>query len=141
MSISSVNSATNSYWNYLQGGFSQPIQDFQGLASAVQSGNLSSAQTALNAFQQDIQNNSKGPLAAALSDPNSQISKDFQALQKAVQSNDVSGAQSALAALKQDFKSIHHHHHHHNADNDGTQSTTNTSSNGATTSSTLDQQA
>ena len=79
------------------------------------SGN-SRAQTALTAFQQDIQNNPQSPLATALSDPNSQVSKDLQTLQTALQSNDVSGAQTAFAALKQDLKSLHHHHHRKTAD-------------------------
>jgi hypothetical protein len=137
MSVTGVSSATNAYWDRIQNRFNQQAQDFQGLASAIQSGDLSSAQTALTGIQQGIQNNSQGPLAAALSDPNSQISKDFQSLQTALKSNDVSGAQDAFAALKQDFKSLHHHHHH-KVDNDSTQPTTNTSSNGATMSSTVD---
>ncbi len=144
MSVSSVSSATDSYWNNIQTWLNQQMQDFRGLASAVQSGDLSSAQKALAAFQQDIQNNPQGPLATALADPNSQISKDFQALQTALKSNDASAAQDAFAALTQDLKSMHHHRHHHKVNNDNTQSTTTTSTNSATDSSSgvkLDEQA
>jgi hypothetical protein len=134
MSVSAVQSAQNSYWNTIQSKYNQPAQDFQNLASAVQSGNFSTAQTALTAFQQDIQNNPQSPLATALSDPNSQVSKDFQALQTALQSNNASAAQTAFAAVKQDLKSIHHHHHRRASDDgDGTQSTAATAS--TTTSS------
>ena|ERR1017187_2057810 len=134
MSVSGVSSATNPFSNYLQSRYNQQIQDFQGLASAVQSGDLASAQTALTAFQKDIQKNPQGPLATALADPNSQISKDFQALQTALQSNDVAGAQNAFAALAQGLKSIHHHHRHHKSDVDSAQSTSNTSSSNSTSS-------
>jgi DNA-binding FadR family transcriptional regulator len=133
MSVSGVSSATNPFSNYLQSRYNQQIQDFQGLASAVQSGDLASAQTALTAFQKDIQKNPQGPLATALADPNSQISKDFQALQTALQSNDVAGAQNAFAALAQGLKSIHHHRHH-KSDGDSAQSTSNTSSSNSTSS-------
>ena len=84
MSVSGVSSATNPFTKYIQNQYKPPIHDVQGLASAVQSGDLSTAQTALTAFQKDIQNNPQGPLATALADPNSQISKDFQALQTAL---------------------------------------------------------
>lgn len=132
MNVSSVNSATNSYWNnLLQIKYNQQVQDFRGLSSAVQSGDMSTAQTALAAVEKDIQNDPNSPLAAALSDPNSQASKDFQALQTAVQSNDATGAQSAFAAFKQDLSSIHHHHHHRK---DG--SSTNTANTNAASSST-----
>jgi hypothetical protein len=133
MSVSAVDAAQNSYWNTIQAKYNQPAQDFQSLAGAIQFGNLSTAQTALTAFQQDIQNNPQGPLATALSDSNSQISKDLQSLQTALQSNDVSGAQTAFAAVKQDLKALHHHRHHHHAadDGDGTQSTTSSVTNSA----------
>ena len=133
MSVSGVSSATNPFSKYIQSRYKQQIQDFQGLASAVQSGDLASAQTALTAFQKDIQKNPQGPLATALADPNSQISKDFQALQTALQSNDVAGAQNAFAALAQGLKSIHHHRHH-KSDGDSAQSTSNTSSSNSTSS-------
>jgi hypothetical protein len=135
MNVSGVSSATNPFSNYLQSKYNQQIQDFQGLASAVQSGDLSTAQTALTAFQKDIQNNPQGPLATALSDPNSQISKDFQALQTALQSNDATSAQSAFATFAQDLQALHHHRHHHDkADSDSTQSTANTSGTNSTSS-------
>jgi len=141
MSICSVSSSNSSSWGYVQNGFSQSIQDFKALETAVQSGDPSSAQQALAAFQQDLQNNPNSPLAKAIADPNSQIGKDFQALQSAVQSGDTTSAQSALAALQQDLKAAHthHHHHHHGSDGDSntnTQAATDSSST-TTTSPTL----
>ncbi len=98
---------------------------------------FSTAQTALAAFEKDIQSNPQGPLATALADPNSQTSKDFQALQAALQSNDPASAQSAFATLAQGLQSLHRHHRHHKADGDSTQSnadTANTSSTNSTSS-------
>ena len=135
MNVSGVSSTTNPFLKYIQSKYNQQVQDFQGLAGAVQSGDLTTAKTALTAFEKDIQNNPQGPVAAALADPNSQISKDFQALQTALQSNDASAAQTAFAALTQGLQSIHrHHHNHHQADNDGDESTAQTSSSNSTSS-------
>ena len=145
MTVSGVNSSTNPYLNNVQTGFQQQIQDFKALASALQSGDLSAAQTAFAAFQKDIQGNSQSPQAAALSDSNSQLGKDFQALQSALQSGDLSSAQQAFATLQQDLKTTHHHHHHHHSggiDPDKTaQSTSSTATSTATVGTILDQQA
>jgi len=111
---SSQTSATNP--------FKQQFEDFKSLDKAVQSGDLSSASTALSAYQQDIQNApANSPLAKLFAD-GTPASKDLQALQTAIQNNDTTGAQKAMASLKQDLQSArktHGHHHHHRADNDG----------------------
>jgi hypothetical protein len=144
MSVSAIGSATSSPWDKIQNSASQQVQDFQGLASAVQSGNLAGAQSALTAFQNDIQANPTGPLATAIANPNSPIGQAYQSLKAAVQSNNVPAAQSAFASLTQDLKSMHHHHHHHKTESTGTQSATSTSGNAPTSSTVgvnLDEQA
>jgi len=114
----------------------QLAQDFQQLAQAVQSGNLSSAQSLFNSITQNTSNNSS-PLATALNNPDSQIGQDFAALGKAIQSGDTSGAQQDFQKLQGDIKSQfanstgqlkgHHHHHHHGGGDSSTGSTTDTS--------------
>jgi len=77
----------------------QQVSDLNSLGSALQSGNTSSAQSALNAFLQDIQSNSG---SSSLFSGNSQASADLQSLQSALQSNNLSAAQSSYALLLQD---------------------------------------
>jgi hypothetical protein len=120
-SISSVSSATNPYLTSNQSGIGQFFQDFKALGSALQSGNLSTAQSALSTFQQDLQ--ASAPAAAQTSSQsssqpfgkNTQANTDFQNLTSALQSGDLSGAQQAFASLQNDLKTAkgHHHHHHH----------------------------
>ena len=79
--------------------YRQTRTDFQSLSQALQSGNLSAAQSAYAALQQDQQN---GPQPPA----NSPLANDFNALGQALQSGDLSGAQQSLAAVKSDFQSL-----------------------------------
>jgi hypothetical protein len=123
MSVSSVSSVTNPSQNTIQSWYQQQYQDFNSLASALQSGNLSGAQIAFTAWQRDLQSIVPSNLQAAFQNQpfgsNSQANSDFQALSSALQSGDVSAAQQAFASLKQDLQSAggvhrrHHHHHHH----------------------------
>ena len=82
-------------------------QAFAQLANAIQSGNLSAAQSAYATLTQG-QPAQSGPLAQALSQ-----------IGDALQSDDIDKAQSALASLQQQMqaaKGAHHHHgHHHHA--------------------------
>ncbi len=102
----------------------QPDQlhsDFASLLSAVQSGDMSSAQQALTAVQSDVS------AADATYSPSSQSGSSqppsaLQSLFNAVQSGDATGAQQALTQLK----SGHGHHHHHHASG-GTNDQTSTS--------------
>lgn len=96
----------------------QISQDFQALGSALQSGNLSHAQSALATFEQDLQASSQ----AAAGQPfgkNSQANADFQKLTSAVNSGNLTSAQPAYSSLQSDLKGTqasfhgHHHHHHH----------------------------
>jgi len=117
--ISSVSSTSNPYQTTAQNGFAQIVQDFNNIGSALQSGNVSAAQTALSAFQQDLPGNSQ----TASSQPfgqNSQANTDYQSLTSALQSGNLSSAQKAFANLQKDLqsaqtstKSGHRGHHHH----------------------------
>jgi hypothetical protein len=119
MDVTGVSSATSSYQAQFSTGFRQTMQDFRALGSALQSGDLSSAQSAFATLQKDIQNSPR--LQQLVGDTSTQAGKDFQALQSALQSGDLSSAQKAFASLQQDFQSmrqvsgaqVHGHRHHH----------------------------
>ena len=161
MTVSSVSSTTNQYQNTVQDGFTQAFQDFKGIGTALQSGNLTSAQSALTTFQQDLQNSSqtsqKNPLSQLFSNNNT-LNNDLTALQTALKSNDAAGAQTAFKTLTQDMQSSMktqkgHHHHHVKKANDGdaaqssssitssTTGVTGSATNPSGTGSTLDVQA
>jgi hypothetical protein len=154
MNISNVaSSTTGPYSPGLQPGFKQRAQDFKALSNALQSGDLSGAQQALTAFQQDVQNVSKSSPWSQLFGQNTQAGNDLKTLQNALQSGDLTGAQQAFASLKQDIQGVghaHRGHHHHKAEaendgdaDDGAQSSSATSNPTAnpTVSNTLDTQA
>jgi hypothetical protein len=121
MTVSSVSSATSLYQPENQALFQQQAQDFNTLASALQSGNLSTAQSAFTSWQQDLTSiappNQQSTQQSQPFGSNSQANSDFQSLSSALQSGDISSAQQAFANLKQDLQSSgsvrgHHHHHH-----------------------------
>ena len=105
------------------------LQAFGQLTSAIQSGNLSAAQSAYSTLSQAASSNPNSPLAQALSQ-----------IGNALQSGDLSQAQQALTTLQQQMqgaRGAHHHHggHHHKAaDVDQSQSATSTTSTDPTTS-------
>jgi hypothetical protein len=115
----------------VQASYNQQRSDFQALASALQSGDINSAQQAFAQLQKDSPR-----LAQALSsDPSSSDSPriaDLKSLASALKSGDISGAQQAFAKLQTEVKSAHHGHHHHatastsgtdaDGDNDGSSS-------------------
>jgi hypothetical protein len=133
--ISSVSSATGLYQPANQGSFSQSVQDFQAIGSALQSGDLTSAQSALAAFQQDLpassQTSSNQPFGA-----NSKANSDYQSLVSALQSGNLSNAQQSFASLQTDLKATSKSHHHHHHSSSTTSSTTAASS--TTTGFTID---
>ncbi len=134
--------------------FAQQRHDFQTLASAVSSGDITQAQQALSALQANAQTSqtttaSSGQTSQGSSGLGVQIKTDFSTLSSAVQSGDLTGAQKALASLQQDFSSagqsgsdgsqaLQVHHHHHHGGGGGTTSTASsaTSTTGDQTSST-----
>ena len=92
------------------------MQDFKGLANALQSGDISSAQNAFRTLLNDLQQTGK---TSQLLDKNTEAGKDFQALQDALTSGDIKAAQDAFKTLKTDLHSARRAHHHHRAANDG----------------------
>jgi thioredoxin-like negative regulator of GroEL len=90
-------------------------QAFGQLTGAIQSGDLSAAQSAYAALTQAQPNQGSGPFSQALSQ-----------IGDALQSGDIGKAQQALAALQQQMqamKGAHHHHgHHHGGGGDKSQS-------------------
>ena len=91
-------------------------QAFGQLTNALQSGDLSAAQSACASLSQ-----------AAGGDPNSPFAQALSQIGDALQSSDIGKAQAALATLQQQMqamKSVHHHHgHHHASGSDPSQST------------------
>jgi hypothetical protein len=126
MTVTNISPAANQYTNTVQSPWKQEAKDFKALRSALKSGDLSGAQTAFAALQQDAANTSQtasstsgSTSASGQPDP---LTSAFQALQSALQSGNLSGAQSAFASIQEDLQnsgstqSAHHHHHHHGAD-------------------------
>lgn len=145
--ISSLSPSTNSYATSSQNDVAQFIQDFNAVGSALQSGSVSDAQSALATLQQNLPGNS----TASASQPfgrNSAANTDYQNLTSALQSSNLSGAQQAFASLQKDLQGTgkghgHHHHHHGSGSAPATSSTSTatttpaTSTNSTTASSTI----
>jgi hypothetical protein len=79
--------------------------DFDALQSALQTGNLASAQHAFAAFEQHVQQ-AQTVGGSSLFTAGSQSGKDLQRLGSALKAADLNGAQSALASLKQDVQLV-----------------------------------
>lgn len=125
-SISGVSSTANPYSTRPQNGSSQAAQAFQAIGSALQSGNLSTAQSALATFQQDLASSSSASASSPSNQPfgsNSQANTSFQSLVSALQAGNLSGAQSAYSSVQDGLKSstqsahAHRGHHHHGSGN------------------------
>jgi hypothetical protein len=87
---------------------SQRYADLTALQSALQSGNITNAQHAFAAFQQEVQKVSQTSGANGIFAPGSQPSRDLQRLNNALNSADLAGANIAFASLKQDIQSVSH---------------------------------
>lgn len=122
-SISSISSATNPYLTSSQSPQAQLFTDFKAIGSALQTGDLSTAQSALSTFQQALQNNSQTSASQPFG-KNSQANTDYQNLVASLQSGDLSGAQKAFASVQTDIKAAHKGHHHHATSSTPTTSTT-----------------
>ncbi|MGO9127508.1 MAG: hypothetical protein ACLP6G_21805 [Terriglobales bacterium] len=90
-------------------------QEFQQLGQALQSGNLSAAQSDFATLQQNSPSTSAtASTSASSSNP---IAQAFSQLGKDLQSGNISAAQQDFSNLQQDVQSqgtqAHHHHHHH----------------------------
>ena len=102
--ISGISSAMNPYLtNAIQTSLGQTLKDYQAIGSALQSGNLATAKTALTAFQHDF----PAALQSASSQPfgkNSQANLDYQNLTSALNSGNLTAAQKAFTSLQADLK-------------------------------------
>src|SRR5580658_7786586 len=101
--ISSVSSTNNPYQTTGQNGLAQTGQDFNSIGSALQSGNVSAAQSALTAFQQDLQGNPQTSASQPFGN-NSQANTDYQSLVSSLQSGNLPSAQKAFASLQTDLQ-------------------------------------
>lgn len=120
-SVSGISSNLSQYQVNGQNSFQQWQQDFNDLGSALQSGNLSQAQTAYSALVQNTPSNSQAHNSQQSG--TSGIGADFNALGQALQSGNVTDAQTAYAKLQQDLQAAHgRHHHHHGGQASGAQS-------------------
>jgi hypothetical protein len=129
-SIASVPSTTNPFQMVNQNSVNQFVTDFNAIGSALQSGDISSAQSALATFQQDLPANSSTSANQPFGS-NSKANADYQSLVGALKNGDATGAQKAFTNLQTDLKTAHKGHHHHH----GSGVTTDTTPPGATTSS------
>jgi hypothetical protein len=124
MTVNSVSSVLKSYQPELHSPWKQRAQDFKALESALQAGDLTSAQTAFAALQKDQPAYSQVAQANRASGKNTQGAKDFEALQSALGSGDLSAAQQAFATLKEDMQGAgqpgRHRHRHVGSVNDTT---------------------
>ncbi len=86
MTVSNVGSTANAYQTQSPDGFNQLFKDFKGIGSAIQSGDLTTAASALTTFQSDLQSNTgKNPLSQLFSN-NSTLGTDLTNLQTALKS-------------------------------------------------------
>ena len=115
----------------------QRQQDFKSIANALQSGDLSTAQSAFASLLQTFPNSSSpvnnltqnAATVSATGSSNSanSVSSDLSALGQAIQSGDLTGAQNDFSKLMRDMQSIgggHHHHHHYKTSANAPQTTT-----------------
>lgn len=129
MAVSATAAGASPQTNPFANPFAQARQAFGQLSNALQSGNLSAAQSAYNTLAASplAQN---GPFAQAIQ----QIGQDLQ-------SGNLADAQKALASLQQQQQQkAHGHHHHHGGIKppDQTDSTDQTQSSTASQSSATD---
>ena len=135
-SISGVSSAASLYQPN-QNGFGQFIQSLNALGTALQSGNPSSAQSALSTFQQNLPINSQTSSSQPFGN-NTQANSDYTSLVNNVQSGNTTAAQSDLAKLQADLKAGHGHGHHHHGGGSPPPTTSTDSTTTNSTSDTLD---
>ncbi len=124
MSINSISGASRIYQSQQTNNSSSIRKDFQDLGSALNSGNITDAQSAFATILQTIQGNGGNSGSS-----NSQLSADFQSLQSALNSGDITSAQKVYATIQKDMKGVHGHHHHHKDGDQNSSSSSTDSSN------------
>jgi len=100
MTISAISSASSNPYYADQ---NSARQAFSQLVSALQSGNLSAAQSAYSAFTQG---------AGGQIDPNSPFAQAIDQIGQDLQSGNIDAAQQALSSLQQTHAPHHRRHHH-----------------------------
>ena len=123
MSISPISSASSYQANQVnwQNNSAQSQSAFQALASALQTGNLRSAQQAFAVLQQ-LQPN----LSTGIGNVQNPFAADYDALGSALKANNLQGAKDAFAKLLQDMQSVKGYHRHHHKASASTQNTAST---------------
>jgi hypothetical protein len=121
--IASINSPTaSSKTSPTLSPYKKIKEDMQALSTALQSGNLSSAQGAFAVLEQDAPSLAAASQNTATTNPRAQA---LAALGSALQSGNITQAQQAFTALQQTMQGSAvvqgHHHHHHSAGSSNTQ--------------------
>jgi hypothetical protein len=101
MSISSVASATSHQAVELNQ-VNQAAKSFNAIGSALQSGDILNAQSALTTFQQALQNSTQA-IEKQPFGKNAQANIDYQSLTSDLQSGNLAGAQKAFTSLQNDL--------------------------------------
>ncbi|MGP8201497.1 MAG: hypothetical protein ACLQU4_18560 [Limisphaerales bacterium] len=120
-SISSTFPATNPYQATNLSAFTQFVNDFNAIGSALQSGNLADAQSAMAEFQQDLPSQLQTTNQPFGND--TQANTDYQKLAGALNAGNLADARQAYAGLQNDLQGTgksHRHHHRGAADSDTT---------------------
>jgi DNA-binding FadR family transcriptional regulator len=112
MTVSSISPSLYMYQpaqNSMQNNVGQSQNEFQALGNALQSGDLSGAQTAFAALQQMFSTSSTGNQTQTSQQGGGQnsFSSDFDALGQALQSGDLKGAQTDFAKLLQNIQTTY----------------------------------
>ena len=119
--VSGVSSLSSQYQANLQNIFKQWQENFDNLGTALQSSDMTAAQTAYSALLQAAPTGSQAQTSQK--NGTTGIQSDFDTLGKAIQSGDTDAAKTAFDKLKQDLQTARAHHHHHHKQASGTEST------------------
>jgi hypothetical protein len=112
-----------------------PRLQFNQLAKAVNSGNLTGAQQAFAQLSQALGDSSGGSNNAGTS--NDPVAQALATIGQALQSGDIGSAQQALASLQQQTQGARGHHHHHGGQRHDAGANGSATGNGAATTSSL----
>ena len=110
--------------------FKKIREDMQQIATALQSGDLGSAQTAFATLQKDAPNLTRESQNSDTTNPRAQALAD---LGSALQSGNLTQAQQAFSSLQQAMKAGGHHHHHGGSASESSSGYTTSSSTGSST--------
>jgi hypothetical protein len=127
MSINSVAASNTAYLAWQANNNNSIGQNLQNLSNALNSGNLTDAQSAFASITQNLQST-----GGNYSNTGSQLSASLQSLQTALQSGDLASAQQALSTFQQNAQTISgksNNTQNKQNDEDGSTSTTSSASN------------